>query len=175
MGDVFKDIIPEFFVNAIVKGDHISCWLKGREFSIMRESMQDILEIRTTTLDISLQYDERREKLEPLIEILGGQLKEKNLHTITFTPEMWALAYIMIFNLYSVKNLKNLSGPRTIFLFDLFTYKEINICSHIYHLFIKSITKGNSTTILKHCHVSYFKVKGEDSKWISSNAKGRSY
>ena len=88
MGDVFKDIIQEFFVNAIVKGDHISCWLKGREFSIMRESMQDILEIRTTTLDISLQYDERREKLEPLIEILGGQLKEKNLHTITFTPEM---------------------------------------------------------------------------------------
>ena len=88
MGDVFKDIIQEFFVNAIVKGDHISCWLKGREFSIMRESMQDILEIRTMTLDISLQYDERREKLEPLIEILGGQLKEKNLHTITFTLEM---------------------------------------------------------------------------------------
>ena len=88
MGDVFEDIIQEFFVNAIVEGAHINCWLKGREFSIMKESMQDVLKIRPMTLDISLQYDERREKLEPLIEILGGQLKEKNLHTIKFTPEM---------------------------------------------------------------------------------------
>ena len=34
--------------------------------------------------------------------------------------------------------------------------------------------KANST-IPKPCHVSYFKGKGEDSKWTSSNAKRRSY
>ena len=73
----------------------------------------------------SLQYDERREKLEPLVEFLGGQLNKKALHTITFTLEMRTLAYIMIFNLYPVRNLMNLSTSRTIFLFDLFTYKEI--------------------------------------------------
>ena len=43
-----------------------------------------------------------------------------------------------------MKNLENLSGPRTIFLFDLFTHKKIDICSHIYHLFVKSIKKRNS-------------------------------
>ena len=58
---------------------------------------------------------------------------------------MWALAYIMIFNLYPMKNL---SGPRTIFLFDLFTHKEIDIYGHIYHLFIKSITKRKSRLTL---------------------------
>ena len=58
------------------------------------------------------------------------------------------MAYIMIFNLYLVKNLTILSAPRTIFLFNLFTHKEINIYGHIYHLFIKSITKRSSRLTL---------------------------
>ena len=37
LGNVFEDIIQEFFTNAIVEGDHINCWLRGREFSISRE------------------------------------------------------------------------------------------------------------------------------------------
>ena len=61
---------------------------------------------------------------------------------------MRVLAYIMIFNLYPVKNLTTLSTPRTIFLFNLFTHKEIDIYSHIYHLFIKSITKRSSRLTL---------------------------
>jgi len=82
------------------------------------------------------------------VEILGGQLNKKTLHTISFTLEMRTLAYIMIFNLYPVRNLTNLSAPRTIFLYDLFTHMEIDIYSHIYHLFIKCITKKNSRLTL---------------------------
>ena len=99
MDDVFEIIIREFFANAIVEDDHINYWLRGREFSITRESIQDVFKIRPTTPHTYLQYNERREKLEPLVEILGGQLNKKALHTITFTPEMRALAYIVIFNL----------------------------------------------------------------------------
>ena len=62
------------------------------------------------TPDSSLHFDERKDKLEPLVQVLGGQLKKKALHTIEFSPEMRALAYIMIFNLYPVKNLTTLSG-----------------------------------------------------------------
>ena len=148
MGNVFEDIIREFFANAFVEGDHINCWLRGREFSISRESIQEVLEIFLTTPKTSLQYDEIKEKLEPLVKVLGGKLKKKALHTIAFSPEMRVLAYIMVFNLYPVKNLTTLLGPRTIFLFDLFTHKEIDICGHIYHLFIKSITKRNSRLTL---------------------------
>ena len=100
------------------------------------------------TPDTYLQNDERKEKLEPLVKVLGGKLKKKALHTIEFTLKMRALAYVMIFNLYPVKNLTNLSVPRTIFLFDIFTHKEIDICGHIYHLFIKSITKRNARLTL---------------------------
>ena len=148
IGNVHVEIIREFFSNAIMEGDHIGCWLKGREFYFIRDSIQEILEIRPTTPYISFQYDERKEKLGPIMDILGGEINKKALHTIPFTPEMRTLAYIMIFNLYLVKNLTNLSAPRAIFLLDLFTQKEIDICSHIYYLFTKCITKRNLRLIL---------------------------
>ena len=141
MGDVFEDII-EFFANAIVEVDHINCWLRGREFSVSRESIQEVLDIWPMTLDTSLQYDEWKEKVEPLVEVLWGQLKKKALHTVEFNSEMQALAYIMIFKLYWVKNLMTLSVPRTVFLYDLFTHKEIDICDHIYHLSSRASRRG---------------------------------
>ena len=54
----------------------------------------------------------------------------------------------MIHNLYPVTNLTTLSAPRTIFLYDLFTHKEIDICGHIFHLLTKSIEKQNSKTTM---------------------------
>ena len=148
MGNVYKEVIREFYPNAIVEWDCINCWLKSREFYITMESIQEILEVRPTTSHISLQYDERMENLGPIVEVLGGQINKKALHTIPFTPEMRTLVYIMIFNLYQVRNLTNLLALRAIFLFDLFTHKEINIYSHIYHLFTKCITKRNARIIL---------------------------
>ena len=38
--------------------------------------------------------------------------------------------------------------PRTVFLHDLFAHKEIDICGHIYHLFVKCIKKRNSRLTL---------------------------
>ena len=131
IGNVYAEIIHEFYANAFMEGDRINCWLKGREFHVTRESIQEILEVCPTTPHTSLQYDERMEKLE---QIMDNQINKKALHTIPFTSEMRTLDYIMIFNLYPMRNLTNLSAPRSIFLLDLFTHKEIDICSHIYHL-----------------------------------------
>ena len=87
-GDVFEDIIREFFANVFMEVDHINCRVRGGEFTVSRELIQDVLEIKPTTLDTFLHYDERKEKLEPLVQVLGGQLKKKALHTIEFTPKM---------------------------------------------------------------------------------------
>ena len=57
MGSVYEEVILEFYANAIVEGNCINCWLKGREFYITRESIQEILEVRPTTPHTSLQYD----------------------------------------------------------------------------------------------------------------------
>ena len=82
------------------------------------------------------------------MELLGGLLNKKSMNTIPFNAEMRTLAYVMIHNLYLITNLTTLSGPRSIFLYDLYTHKEIDICGHIYHLLTKSITKRNTRTII---------------------------
>ena len=83
-----------------------------------------------------------------MVTILGGTLKKSSINTIPFNLEMRTLAYVMIHNLYPVTNLTTLSAPRIIFLYDLFTHKEIDIYGHIFHLLTKSIEKQNSRTVM---------------------------
>ena len=45
MGDVYDCIIREFFANAFLECDYINCWVRGREFTISRDSIQELLEI----------------------------------------------------------------------------------------------------------------------------------
>ena len=147
-GNFFADIIREFFANALVEGERINYWMRQREFIITRESIQEVLEVHPPSQQISIKYDDRLDSLEPMADLLSGSLKKKSMNTIPFTMEMRTLAYIMIHNLYLVTNLTTLSEPRTIFLYDLFTHKEIDIYDHIYYLLTKSITKRNSRIIL---------------------------
>ena len=147
-GNVYSKIIKEFFSNASVDGDHINCWVRHKEFVITRESIQEFLEVCPSSQQIIDQYDDQLDSLEPMVRLLGGTLNKKSMNTIPFNPEMRSLAYVMIHNLYLVTNLTTLSTPRTIFLYDLFTHKEIDICRHIFHLLTKSIEKRNSRTIM---------------------------
>ena len=38
-GNIFAEIIREFFANALVEGECISCWVRQREFSVTKESI----------------------------------------------------------------------------------------------------------------------------------------
>ena len=141
---MYLEIIKKFFSNASADGDHINCWVRHKEFVITRESIQEFLEVRPLSQPITMQYDDRLDSIEEMVRILGGTLNKKSVNTISFNPEMRTLAYVMIHNLYPITNLTTLSAPRTIFLYDLFTHKEIDICGHIFHLLTKSIEKRNS-------------------------------
>ena len=83
-----------------------------------------------------------------MVRLLGGTLNKKSMNTIPFNPEIRTLAYVMIHNLYPIPNLMTLSTLRTIFLYDLFTHKEIDICGHLFHLLTKSIEKRNFRIIM---------------------------
>ena len=83
-----------------------------------------------------------------MVQILGGTPKKSSMNTIPFSSEMRTLAYVMIHNLYPVTNLTTLSVPRTKFMYDLFTHKEIDVCGHIFHLLKNSIEKQNSRTVM---------------------------
>ena len=147
-GVVYSEIIKEFFSNAIVNEDCIEGWVRHKEFQITRESIQDFLETRPPSQQITVAYEDRMGSTDEMIKLLGGEPKKSSMNTIKFSPEMRTLSYVMIHNLYPVTNLTTLSAPRTRFLFDLFTHKEIDICGHIMHVLKKSITKQNSRTVM---------------------------
>ena len=121
---------------------------KKRVLNLTGMDSRDFGDSSNDSSHISTIWWEKGETRTSQMEFLGGRLNKKALHTIMFTSEMQNLAYIMIFNLYMVRNLTNLSALRTIFLYGFFTHKEIDICSHIYHIFTKSITKRNSRLTL---------------------------
>ena len=127
-----------------MEGEHLNCWVRERQFYVTLELIQDLLEVRPVIPKSTLPYDGRRTKITSAIEVLGGKEKKQSMHTVDFSPAMKALAYIMIFNLYPVKNLTTLSQPKTLYLHDLYTGKEIDICAQIYHLFAKCIRKKST-------------------------------
>ena len=147
-GVVYSEIIKEFFSNSSMEGDHINYWVRHKEFVITMESIQDFLEVCPPLQPITVQYNDRLDSIEEMVTILGGTPKKSSMNTIPFSSEMKTLAHVMISNLYLVTNLTTLSAPRTIFLYDFFTHKEIDICGHIFHLLKKSVEKQNSGTIM---------------------------
>ena len=95
-----------------------------------------------------MPYEDRLGPTDEMIRILGGTPKKTFMNIIPFSLEMRALAYVMIHNLYPITNLTTLSAPRTRFLCDPFTHKEIDICGHIIHVLKKSIEKHNSRIVM---------------------------
>ena len=55
-GNVYAEIIREFFSNFIVDGDHINCWVRHKEFVITRDSIQEFLEVRPPSQPITVHY-----------------------------------------------------------------------------------------------------------------------
>ena len=51
-GNVYSEIIKEFFSNITVDGDHINCWVRHKEFVITRESIQEFLKVRPPSQQI---------------------------------------------------------------------------------------------------------------------------
>ena len=147
-GIVYDEIIREFFSNATIERNEINCWVRQKEFVITRQDIQDFLEVRPPSQLITTQYENRIGAIGEMIQILGGTPTKQSMNTLKFTPEMKALAHIMLHNLYLVTNLTTLSAARTRFLFGLFTHKEIDICGHIFHILKKSIAKQTTRIVM---------------------------
>ena len=145
--DVHHILVWKFFSNAIMEGNHLNCWVKGKEFIVSAMSIQKFLQIRLVILESSLPYDKRTTPVLVIVPVLGGEQLKKCLLTTIFSLDMRTLEYIMLFNLFPVRNLTNLSQTRAFFLHDLFQ-KDIDIYAHIYHLLEKCVSKKKSRMTL---------------------------
>ena len=114
---------------------------------ITRDNIQEFLEIRPPSQTITVQYEDRLDSIEDMVLTFGGSAKKSSINNISFSSEMRTLAHVMISNLYLVTNLMTLSIPRTIFLYDFFSHKEIDIRGHIFHLLKKINKKKNQGSI----------------------------
>nr|POF15421.1 hypothetical protein CFP56_64096 [Quercus suber] len=103
-------------------------------------------EIRPVIPESSLPYDKRTSPIVSAIaQVLGGDWYKKCLFSTSFSLEIRTLAYIMMFNLFPVKNLTNLSHPQALFLHDLYLKKDIDVCAHIYRLLAKcTVTRSKA-------------------------------
>ena len=86
--------------------------MRHKEFVITRDSIQEYLEVLAPSQPISVQYEDRLGSTVDMVEILGGTSKKSSMNTIPFSPEMRALAHVMIHNLYHVTNLTTLLAGR---------------------------------------------------------------
>ena len=89
----------------------------------------------------SLPYDKRGTPVSKVASNLKVTRKRQSLHSMSFSPAMRALAYIVLYNLYLVRNLTTLSQPRALFLYDFYMKKDIDSCAHVYHLLAKCVNK----------------------------------
>ena len=64
--DVYENLVKEFYANAIVEGEEIKCWVRGKWFSVIPVYLANILHINRPILPIPQVYDE----LNPDEEVL---------------------------------------------------------------------------------------------------------
>ena len=127
-GTFIPEVFKERTWTKLLNGDRIECWVRHNEFVITRDSIQEYLEIRPPFQPISVQYEDRLGSIADMVEILSGTPKKSFMNTIPFfSPEIRALAHVMIHKLYSITNLTTLSAGRTKFLYDLFTRRLIYV------------------------------------------------
>ena len=56
--DAYENLVKEFYTNAIVEGEEIKCWVRGKKFSITPVYLAEILHINRPILIVPLIYDE---------------------------------------------------------------------------------------------------------------------
>ena len=73
--DAYENLVKEFYANAIIEGEEIKCWVRGKRFSITPVYLADILHINKPILPIPLVYDELNLDEKVLQEALGANLE----------------------------------------------------------------------------------------------------
>ena len=56
--DAYENMVKEFYANAIVNGEEINCWVRGKSFSVTPMYLAEILHINRPILSILPVYDE---------------------------------------------------------------------------------------------------------------------
>ena len=158
--------MKEFYANAIVEGEELKCWVRGKRFSVTPTYLVEILHINWPILSIPPVYDELNPDEEVHREALGNNLEfssnRKLVSVASLSPELRLLTMIMFSNLYPLSSTGYMNLSRALFLHDLITNEEIDVCSHIFHILAKTVEQTASRNCLSFCRLisKILKLKG---------------
>ena len=150
-------MVKEFYANAIVNGEEIKYWVRGKSFSVTPVYLAEILHINWPILLIPPIYDELNPDEEVLKKALGANLEfssnRKSISVASLSPELRLLSTIMCSNLYPLSSTGYMNLSHALFLHDLITDEEIDVCSHIFHILAKTIGRTTSRNCIPFCRL----------------------
>ena len=130
--------MKEFYANAIVEEDELKCWVRGKTFSVTLAYLVEILHINRPILRKPLVYDELYPEEDLLREALGKDLEfspnGNSINVSSLSLELRVLIIIMFHNIYPLSSTGYINLGRALFLHDLISDVEIDICAHIFHI-----------------------------------------
>ena len=100
--------MKEFYANAIVNGEELKCWVRGKSFSVTPIYLTKILHINWPILPTPSVYNELNMDEDILKEALGDNLgfasNGKSVSVASLSPELRLLTMIMFSNLYPLSS-----------------------------------------------------------------------
>ena len=133
---VCEPLIREFYANAVLKEHEINCCIRGHEFTIDVDDINEVLGFEDMDDHDFTHYKDRMLSLETVQSYIGGLREGRCLNTTAFVADMRCLTVIMMFNLYLVKKLTTINNARAIFLVELKENTYIDINAHIFYTIV---------------------------------------
>ena len=153
-------LICEFYANVILREDEIDCWIKGHEFTIGLEDIDDVLGFKDLEHDFT-HYKDKMLSLETVQSHIGGVREGKCLNTTAFPQNLRCLTLIMMFNLYPVKKMTTINNARAIFLMELRENTYIDISALAFFIIAdETRTTSRPKLILPSLLMRLFHAKG---------------
>ena len=140
---VCKPLIREFYANAVIREDELSCWVRRKEFTIDAHDIDEVLGLKGLEDSDFTNYKDRMLFIETIQTRIGGQREGRCLNTTAFPADTRCLTTIMMFNLCPVRKLTTINNARAIFLMELKEKTFIDISSHIFDTIVNE-TKTTS-------------------------------
>ena len=148
LDDAYEDLVNEFYANAIVEEDELKCWVRKKSFSVSPAYLAEILHINRPMFRHSPVYDDLCPDEELLKESLGQDLEfspnGKSISVSSLPPKLRVLTIVMFHNLYPLSSTGYMNLRRALFLHDLISDVDIDICAHIFHVLRKTVLRTDS-------------------------------
>ena len=152
LDDPYEELVKEFYANALFGGEELRCWGRGKDFTIMPSYLALILNINRPMFAKPPMYDEMELDLEIFPDAFGEKLdmfsNGKSTDLSILSPNLRLLTTIMFHNLYPLSSTEYMNLGQALFLHDLITDEEIDVCSHIFHILVKTAVRIASRNCL---------------------------